>query len=143
MENMEKNTLDAERTFTQDEVNKIVQERLSRERAKVENGDTVSADRIHALEDREKQLQQREMEFQAKEIEHYMDSNGYPAELLDIIRYSDFKTLEENLNKLAEHRDTFSRAYEKKNGVQRAYFTKHIKSTGGSDYDPVGKAFKL
>lgn len=143
MENMEKNTQEAERTFTQDEVNKIVQDRLSRERAKGENGDTVNADRSRELEERERQLQQREKEFQAKEIERYMTSNNYPVELLDIIKYTDLPSLEENLKKLADFGNTFTRSYEEKNGIFKAHFTKKLTSGGSTLYDPVGEAFKL
>ena len=68
-----------ERTFTQDEVNRIVQDRLAREREK-------------ALEAREARLDCRE----------YLDSKGYPAALLVVLDSSDTAKFKVAADKLVE-----------------------------------------
>lgn len=59
------------KTFTQDEVNAIVSERLKREKDSI----------MKQLEQREKDLQIKENIFECKE---YLHNNGYPVELMDI-----------------------------------------------------------
>lgn len=79
------------RTFTQDEVNRIVSDRLAREREKL-SGQAKKDEREKALEAREARLDCRE----------YLDTQGYPAALLDVLDSSDtakFKTAVENLVK--------------------------------------------
>lgn len=73
-----------EKTFTQDDVNRIVQERLAKEKAK-NNGDTD-------LAKREQELNRREMTIRAKEI---LSEKGLPKELAEVMRYED----EDSLNK--------------------------------------------
>lgn len=58
------------KTFTQDEVNSIVSERLKRERESV----------AKQLEQREKELQAKENVFACKE---WLNENGYPIELTE------------------------------------------------------------
>lgn len=73
------------RTFTQDDVNRIVGERLAKEKAKTEQ----------ELSQRETELSKRELMLKAKEM--MMDRN-MPVELLEAINYTDEKTLNKSLD---------------------------------------------
>lgn len=67
------------RMFTQEDVNRIVSERLARERDKL-------------VDDRENELKAREARLDCRD---YLDSKKYPAKLLDLLDSSDvekFKT---------------------------------------------------
>ena len=72
------------KTFSQEEVNRIVGERLAKEKAR---GET-------ALAERERQLIKREMLLAAKEKINEM---GLPAELADVIDISSPETMEKAL----------------------------------------------
>ena len=74
-----------EKTFSQDDVNRIVGERLAKEKAKGEA----------ALAEREQQLAQRELLLTAKEK---MTDQGIPLELLDALNMSSPEALEKSLN---------------------------------------------
>lgn len=77
------------RTFTQDDVNRIVSERLAHEREKLQASAKDS--------EREKALAAREARLDCRE---YLDTKGYPAALLDVLDSSDtdkFKTAVEKL----------------------------------------------
>ena len=74
-----------EKTFTQEQVNAIVGERLAKEKAKADA----------ALADREKQLAKREAMFAAKEK---ITAMGLPLELLEALDYSDDTALDKALN---------------------------------------------
>lgn len=77
------------RTFTQDDVNRIVSERLAHEREKLQASARDS--------EREKALAAREARLDCRE---YLDTKGYPAALLDVLDSSDtdkFKTAVEKL----------------------------------------------
>lgn len=74
-----------EKTFTQEQVNQIISERLARDRAKGEA----------ALAEKEQQLAQRELLLNAKERINEM---GLPVELLDALNISSPEALEKSLN---------------------------------------------
>lgn len=74
-----------EKTFSQEDVNRIVSERLAKEKAKGEA----------ALAEREQQLAQRELLLTAKEK---MTEQGLPLELLDALNVSSPEALEKSLN---------------------------------------------
>ena len=77
------------RTFTQDDVNRIVSERLAHEREKLQASARDT--------EREKALAAREARLDCRE---YLDAQGYPAALLDVLDSSDtdkFKTAVEKL----------------------------------------------
>ena len=78
-----------ERTFTQDEVNHIVGERLAKEKAKGEA----------ALAEREQQLAQRELLLTAKER---LNELGLPTELVDALNVSSSEAMEKSLKILHE-----------------------------------------
>ena len=67
---------DGERKFTQDEVNRIVKERLQRERSK------AGAEQAEQLTAKAAELAARESRLACKE---YLLDSGYPPELLDAI----------------------------------------------------------
>lgn len=74
-----------ERTFSQDDVNRIVGERLAKEKAKADA----------ALAEREQQLAQRELLLTAKEKINEM---GLPAELVGALNVSSPEAMEKALN---------------------------------------------
>ena len=76
-----------ETTFTQDQVNKIVSDRLAREKAKSEA----------ALAEREQQLAQRELLLTAKEK---LTESGLPVELLDALNVSSPEAMEKAITTL-------------------------------------------
>ena len=85
-----------ERTFTQDEVNRIVQDRLARERDKL-TGQTKKDER--EKDEREKALEAREARLDCRE---YLDSKGYPAALLEVLDSSDTAKFKAAADKLVE-----------------------------------------
>ena len=76
------------RTFTQDEVNQIVSDRLARERAKHEES---------PQEMKEKELSARESRLSCRE---YIAEKKYPVELLDIFDTSDASAFQASVEKL-------------------------------------------
>lgn len=89
-----------EKTFTQEDVNNIVQERLAKERNKSgeDSGDKGIKESTD-LEQREKDLRTRELKFKAKEliVEHKV-----PEEVLDLLKYEDEETLTNSITKISE-----------------------------------------
>lgn len=81
------NTQQGEKTFTQEEVNRIVQERLARVK-------TDSSEREIELNTREKELDARERRMNAREI---LAEKKLPAELLDVLDYSDEKKMQDHI----------------------------------------------
>ena len=79
------------KTFTQEEVNRIVSERLARERMKAAE-EPSEADR------REKDLAQRENALKCKEL--VLNSEDYPKELLEVFDTTDFDKFKESADKL-------------------------------------------
>lgn len=74
-----------EKTFSQEDVNKIISDRLAREKAK---GEAV-------LAEREQQLARRELLLTAKEK---LTESGLPVELVDALNVSSPEALEKALN---------------------------------------------
>lgn len=73
-----------EKTFTQDDVNRIIGERLAKEKAKGEA----------EISKREQELAQRELRMTAKET---LSTKGLPADLLDALNCSDRETMEKSI----------------------------------------------
>ena len=88
-ENMNPNTNPAtgEKTFTQEDVNRIVQERLAKEKAK-SNGETDFAKR-------EQDLVRRELNMSAREI---LTEKGLPTQLLDALNCADEETMKKSIS---------------------------------------------
>lgn len=83
--NIENNNGTDGKTFSQEDVNRIVGERLAKEKAKTSQ----------ELAEREKQLQQKEMEFKAKSV---LAEKGYSSELLGAIKCSTEEELKNSLD---------------------------------------------
>ena len=79
-----------ERTFTQEEVNRIVADRLARERAKAEPS---------PADEREQALKAREAKLDCRE---YLNAQGYPAALLDVLDSSDTAKFKAAVDKLVK-----------------------------------------
>lgn len=80
----ENNTLSKERVFTQDDVNRIVSERLSKERDKL--------NKEYAFKNAE--LEQYKLEL---EIEQILKSNNIPLELKEILKGDDIDTVNKKI----------------------------------------------
>lgn len=100
--NNQNNPVAGEKTFTQDDVNRIVGERLAKEKAK---GDTD-------FSKKEQELVQREIRLSAKEM---LSEKGLPVQLLDALNC----TTQENLEKSIE---IFEKVFnqKKKEAMQRS-----------------------
>lgn len=72
------------KTFSQEDVNRIVGERLAKEKAKNESD----------WQQREQDLQRRELQMTAKE---YLSEKNIPVELLDALNYTDEETLQKSV----------------------------------------------
>lgn len=75
-----------EKTFTQEDVNRIVQERLAKEKAK-NSGDADFAKR-------EQELVQRELHMTAKEM---LSEKGLPVQLFDALNCTDKEAMEKSI----------------------------------------------
>ncbi len=83
----ENNANQSEKMFTQEDVNRIVQERLTRERSRAGQ----------SFDDREKELARRESRMTCAER---LADKGYSKELLDILDTSDADKFMKNVEKL-------------------------------------------
>ena len=97
-----------ERTFTQEDVNRIVQERLAKEKAK-SSGESDFARR-------EQELAQRELHMTAREL---LSEKGLPVNLFDALNCTDKETLEKSISSI-----------EKAFAEQKANARKNIKFKG-------------
>lgn len=77
------------KTFTQEEVNRIVSERLAKEKAKAEPKE----------DEREQALKARESRLDCRE---YIANKGYPIELLDMLDTSDAEKFRASVDKLVQ-----------------------------------------
>lgn len=84
-EQQQQNSNTEGRTFTQDEVNRIVSERLNKEKGK------INADREAEYSKREEELDQRELRLHARET---LTERNMPNELLDVLNYSSKEELD-------------------------------------------------
>ncbi|WP_405725449.1 hypothetical protein, partial [Anaerotignum sp.] len=117
-----------ERTFTQKEVDNIVQERIARERRKNE----PTPEQI-----REKELTARESAMTCKE---YIAEQNYPKGLLELFDTADHEQFKQKVDKMKE---LFPGVFADP-GKKPAIFTKGTNGgvgLGGSD--PIAEAFKL
>ena len=118
-----------EKTFTQEDVNRIVQERLAKERSKAE----PTPEQI-----REKDLVARESAMTCKE---YIAEKNYPKGLLELFDTADHEQFKQNIDKMAElFPNVFADA-----GTKPAFFTKGTGNGSGlgGSHDPIAEAFKL
>lgn len=117
----------SERTFTQEEVNRIVADRLARERAK--NEPTPADEREQALKAREAKLDCRE----------YLDAQGYPAALLDVLDSSDAAKFKAAVEKLVK---AFPALIEAQRPIREGWKPGESTHKGGSGSDLIAAAFK-
>lgn len=115
-----------ERTFTQEEVNRIVADRLARERAKTEPS---------AADEREQALKAREARLDCRE---YLDAQGYPAALLDVLDSSDTAKFKAAVDKLVKAFPALIAAQRTFEGWKPGEGIR----TGGSGTDPFAEAFR-
>ena len=85
------------KTFTQEQVNAIIGERLAKEKTKA---DAAFAEREQQFAEREKQLANREALFDLKD---QLKEMGLPAELLPVLNLSDKKALNTALDALKNY----------------------------------------
>lgn len=123
-----------EKTFTQAEVDDIVKNRLARERKAKTDGADFS-EREKALNDREIRLMAREKLFDKK----------LPADLIDVMKFSDEKTLDEAIEKIEKiigktHSDT-----EEQNDqtIKKSWGMPVSKGNPSKSGDPYRKAMGL
>ena len=118
-----------EKTFSQEDVNRIVGERLAKEKAKGEA----------ALAEREQQLAQRELLLTAKDKINEM---GLPAELVDALNVSSPEALEKALSTVKTVLDKYkSEARPMKfSGAKPAESLSGVRNTGD---DSLRKAMRL
>lgn len=117
------------KTFSQEDVNRIVGERLAKERAKGEA----------ALAEKEQQLAQRELLLTAKEK---LTENGLPVELVDALNVSSPEALEKALSTVKTVLDKYkSEARPMKfSGAKPAESLSGVRNTGD---DSLRKAMRL
>lgn len=110
-----------EKTFTQEQVNQIISDRLARDRAKGEA----------ALAEREQQLAQRELLLTAREK---LTENGLPVELVDALNVSSPEALEKALSTVKTVMDKYKAEARpiKISGAKPAESLSHAKNTGDS-----------
>lgn len=138
------------KTFTQEEVNQIVSDRLKRERAKQNERLTDITDignsnksepRVNAegsvkIEERDRDLLARENVLQCREL-LAKDSN-YPKEFLDVLDTSDFKAFKEKADKLLKVFPSIS-----PNAPHILYTTAMEHGTPASSHETLSEAFGL
>lgn len=113
-----------ERLFTQDDVNRIVQERLSR----------VKTDSAPQFADKEKELAQREARLNCRE---FLEETKYPTALLEILDTTDFEKFKTTVNLMAEK---LPNAFARPTGF-RTNIGLPLQSPSGGGIDPVARAF--
>lgn len=111
---MNNNPATGERTFTQEEVNRIVSERLAKEKAKAEN----------ALAEREQAISKRERMFEARKK---LQENGLSVDLVEVMDTSSDEALDKAI-------DAFKRAIST-NGSRQIVENKLPESHERDDYN--------
>ncbi len=115
-----------EKLFTQDDVNRIVSDRLARERAKAEPSPE---------DEREADLKAREARMDCRE---FLSDKKYPADLLDILPTADVEAFKVSVEKLA---GLFQRPAPK-GGVIRVDLGGPLTGTPPRNADGISDAFK-
>lgn len=114
------------KTFTQEEVNKIVSDRLAREREKLAQQPQE--------DEREKALKARESRLDCRD---YLDSKKYPAALLEVLDSSDVDRFKVAADKLIEQFPGVAAAQ-----TPPPYAAGTGTQNGNMIYDPIAAAFK-
>lgn len=128
---------EAEKLFTQAELERIIKKRLKRVEAKISDDQTSDyAQRVADLDRRESDLKARETRLQCKE---YIMEKGYSADLTEILDISDFEAFKEKADRLAEiYHVSDSRNFTSYPALKDAG---EVKNTGTSPDAAIRKAF--
>ena len=120
-----------ERTFSQEEVNRIVSERLARDRDK----------RAAELDEREKAVKARELAVIAAEK---LAAAGLPKELTAVLKYDDEDSLEAAINQLSTLRGFANGKNDPATG-ERKYIEHKLpeRTDDAANYDPLREIFRL
>ena len=124
----EKEEKQSARTFSQEEVNAIVQKRLAEEKSRnseQEKAQTAADEREQKLAEREKALEISERKFKAKTE---FEKIGIPEGFLDFLNYSSDDEMMESIKKLTELLKASGLDRVKANNVPRV-------NVGGSDHN--------
>ena len=117
------------KTFSQDDVNRIVGERLAKEKVKGEA----------ALAEREQQLAQRELLLTAKEK---LTENGLPVELVDALNVSSPEALEKALSTVKTVMDKY-KAEARPMKIRGAKAAESLSGPQGTTNGSLRKAMEL
>lgn len=130
-QNMNNNPDNGAKTFTQDEVNRIVSERLARDRDK----------RAADLDEREKVVKARELAVMAAEK---LAAAGLPKDLTTVLKYDDEASLDAAITQLS-HLQGFSNGQNTPDGGKKTYIEHRLPepSEYESPVDPIREAFRL
>ena len=118
------------RTFTQDEVNRIVSNRLSEDRAK----------RAAELDEREKAVKARELAVIAAEK---LAAAGLPKDLTAVLKYDDEDSLEAAINQLSTLRGFANGKKDPATGERKYIEHKLPEYTEQINHDPLREIFRL
>lgn len=112
------------KTFSQEDVNRIIGERLAKEKAKNESD----------WQQREQDLQKRELRMTAKE---YLNEKNIPVELLDALSYTDEETLQKSVEIIEKFiEEKAQEATPKFVGIEPVQGLEFSRSTlSGNDYE--------
>lgn len=130
-QNVNNNPDNGAKTFTQDEVNRIVSERLARDR------DARKAE----LDEREKAVKARELAVMAAEK---LAAAGLPKDLTTVLKYDDEASLDAAITQLS-HMRGFKDGQDTPDGGKRTYIEHRLPEHNdqGSKPDPIRDAFRL
>lgn len=117
------------KTFTQDDVNRIVQERLAKEKQKGQEG----------IDEKVKELEAKELRLDSVAL---LRENGLPDELSDIISASNIKEFGEKVEKLKNIMNNLN-PDGKAHAIGTFSFPGTIKSNRASSDDELKRAFGL
>lgn len=120
----------AGKTFTQEEVNRIVSDRLARDRER----------RAAELDEREKAVKARELAVIAVEK---LTAAGLPKEMADVLKYDDEKTLDEAIEKISKMQGFDGGKDTSKSEGKKIFIPNPLPPhSSGYDFDPVKNAFR-
>lgn len=122
----QENSNNEEKTFTQDEVNRIVQERLSRNKTKNDE-----------LEEREKKIIQRELKADCKDI---LIEKNLPVELSELFNGYSEDDLDKFIEVIGKIEDKIKSSNENK---MRGHKPNIGNTVEYNSSDPIKEAFKL
>ena len=131
-------TQSQDKTFTQEEVDKIVEKRLSRERKKLASALGDPDPREQAVIERERAVEIKELRAEASTA---LNDKGIPLEALELLNYTDKETCDKSIETLVE----VYTAMQRKNAAVLLRGGRPIKraSSTGGEAESLRKAFGL